>query len=272
MKKWELARYIIDAKKCVDSLYFIYDNLKHLCNLNIRNIVKERTIVFYLNICFVLDDCFKNKKDLCSKDKIVKNVYYNRDKNIAHKDYNYTEEDFDSIEKMADDFKMIITHICEITKKFIPDVLTLDFIRYDRDLFRYINKISPDEEEKIKKKKYPFYGNNDSLNNEDTMTINILHDIDDLKKINDTSKYGVLLDAGLNSYEHLQNMQDGCIKINVLYGENMWMHINHDNDSFKRVELLKKYDFIDKYDLLNIDKIISNEILYKKILDGDVDE
>ena len=269
MKKWELARYLIDAKKCVDSLYYIYDNISIIHNLDLRGIVKERKTSFYLNLCFILDECFKNKKDICSKDKIVKNIYYNRDKNIAHKDYNFEEKGFNTLEILANEFKEIILHVFNITKANLPDVLTLDFIRYDNDLFRFINKINFNDEEEIKKNKYPNYGKNIDIS--DSMNIferKIFHDVDDIKKIKNKNEYAIVLDAGLNSYEYLHNMQDSCIKINVLCDENMWMHMSN-KESFKFLELLKKYNFIDQYEMLNCEEIKKNESLFKSILDGD---
>ncbi len=270
MKKWELARYLIDAKKCVDSLYYIYDNISVIHNLNLRNIVKERKTEFYLNLCFILDECFRNKKDICAKDKVVKNVYYNRDKNIAHKDYNFEEKEFDTLEILADEFKVIMLHIFNIAKTYLPDVITLDFIRYDNDLFRFINKINFNDEEEIKKVKFPNYGKNIEIEKSDSIIKRkIFQDVDDIKKLTDKNEYAVILDAGLNSYEYLHNMQDSCIKINVLYNENMWMHMSSE-ESFCFLELLKKYNFINQYEMLNYEEIKKHESLFKNILDGDI--
>ena len=36
--------------------------------------------------------------------------------------------------------------------------MTLDFIDYDRDLYRFLNKIDPEKEEKLLKAQYPGYG------------------------------------------------------------------------------------------------------------------
>lgn len=49
MNKWELTRYLIDAKKCVDNIMFISLNIKSLINLSVRDIVDNRLRKFYIN-------------------------------------------------------------------------------------------------------------------------------------------------------------------------------------------------------------------------------
>ena len=273
MEKWELARYIIDAKKCVDSLFYIFDNLKLLSNLDVRKIVNERKSIFYLNLCFVLDSCFKNKKEICQKNKTVKAIYYNRDKNIAHKDNDFNEMEFDSIESIAITFQKYLNDIFGIIKPFMPSELTLNFIRYDRDLFRFINKINSVDEEIIKKQKYPNYAKPSKENNLDTnevITKKVFQDIDDWKRITSPNDYTIIFDAGLNKYELLQNVQDSCIKTNVLYNQNMWFQI--DQNMFNSIEQLKKYKFMNQYEILNYDQIKKNEALFLRIMDGEMSE
>ena len=85
MKKWELSRYLIDAKKCVDSIIFISDNIKAITNIDVRDKVNSKRNSFYINCCVVLDKSFpKKKKALCDSDEIAKELYYERDKNSAH--------------------------------------------------------------------------------------------------------------------------------------------------------------------------------------------
>ena len=46
MLKWEIARYLIDGKKAIDSIMFISENIENLKNLNLRNIVYEKLETF----------------------------------------------------------------------------------------------------------------------------------------------------------------------------------------------------------------------------------
>ena len=66
-------------------------------------------------------------------------------------------------------------------------------------------------------------------------------------------KYCVIIENGLNSYEGLQNRQDSCIKVNLLYGQKMWMKPNA--DTLKMVQELKRYGFMDQYEILQVDKL-----------------
>ena len=36
MQKWELAKYLIDAKKDVDSVWYIAENVPIIANINLR--------------------------------------------------------------------------------------------------------------------------------------------------------------------------------------------------------------------------------------------
>ena len=71
MTKWELARYLIDAKKCVDSIMYIDENLAALRNIGVREKVDSKRRELYINCCVILDKVFpKKKKELCSTDAV----------------------------------------------------------------------------------------------------------------------------------------------------------------------------------------------------------
>lgn len=63
LNKWELARYLIDAKKSIDSILFIEDNKQALLNIGIREEVESRRQQFYINCGEVLDARFSKKKN-----------------------------------------------------------------------------------------------------------------------------------------------------------------------------------------------------------------
>mgnify|MGYP006934597264 FL=1 len=66
-------------------------------------------------------------------------------------------------------------------------------------------------------------------------------------------KYCVIIENGLNSYEGLQNRQDSCIRVNLLFGEKTWVTPNA--DALKMVQELKRYGFMDQYEILQVDKL-----------------
>ncbi len=89
MKKWELASYLIEAKKVIDSLWYIILNEKQIDNLDLRSKVKDLRRKFYLNCGYVLENSGLNKKDICARNDTIKGIFYERDKNEAHKDEDY---------------------------------------------------------------------------------------------------------------------------------------------------------------------------------------
>ena len=94
MDKWELTRYILDAKKSIDTMLYLSEDGEKLSMIDIREEVNEVKRKFYVNVCIVLDKCFlKQKKEIC-KERIIASVYYERDKNYAHKDDNYNAKEY----------------------------------------------------------------------------------------------------------------------------------------------------------------------------------
>ncbi len=231
MTRWELARYLIDAKKCVDNILFIAENIKELRNLSLRDIVEDKQRKFYINVKVVYDKCLTNtqKKSLIDSDMIYKQTCIERDKNYAHKDDSYIKPDHKSIAEIADTLKERLVHCFELCKNALPDALTLDFIDYDKDLYRFLNKIDSEREEKLLKAQYPGYGVKPS--NKDLksgISKKVFYDTEDMKKINNPDEYAVIMNAGLTVREGIQEMQDSIIRINVLSGQNMWVQPNMD--------------------------------------------
>ena len=50
MNKWELARYIIDGKKSVDTVLFLVENGSKVSNIDIRQEVNDAKQKFYVSI------------------------------------------------------------------------------------------------------------------------------------------------------------------------------------------------------------------------------
>jgi len=229
MTKWELTRYLIDAKKCVDNILFIAENVKELRNLSLRDIVEDRQRKFYINVKVVYDKSLTDsqKKSLKETDKIYRQTCMERDKNYAHKDDSYIQPDHESLTEIADILKERLTHCFSLCKNALPEVVTLDFIDYDRDLYRFLNKIDPKKEKELLKAQYPGYGikpSEEELKN--GVPRKVFYDTEDIKKIDNPDDYAVIMNAGLTVREGIQEMQDGFIKINVLSGKNMWAKPN----------------------------------------------
>lgn len=277
MCKWENARYLIEAKKTVDSLIFISLNEKKLSNLNLQEKCESLRQKFYINVCVVLDQVFsKNKKDICEHDSTINRIYYERDKHAAHKDKDYCPREYSSLHEEIEDKKSELMHVREVCKDILPEILTLDFVAHDKELFRYIFKISPDDEECIIKAKYPRVENefcyipenydllSDSdiekrlsiiakqfgldsikLNKKETWSADIVKELSD----EDKKKIAYLIPDGLNSEEGLQNRQQACIYINIMFNQNIWVYPN--DEVLDQIRNMKKDGILDEYETVN---------------------
>lgn len=230
MKKWEVARYLIDAKKCVDSIWYIAENAKIISNINLRKKVSEILREFYINCCVVLDETH-NKKTLCQENTTINRIYYERDKDKAHKGSDYTPIHFSTLFELRDCMKEQILTVRKHCHEVLPDVVTLDFVPHDKELFRLVHSITAEKEEEIKKAKYPRYKSNTPEPNTPHTVLKIFRDTEDIRNIplEQRSEYGVLIENGINIFEGLQERQDSIIRLNVLYGHDLWCQISKEH-------------------------------------------
>lgn len=254
MNKWELARYLIDAKKAVDSVWFIALHGKELRNIDIRKEIENNKSIFYINICTVLDEFIgrkKRKKELCESDVVIKAIYYKRDKHYAHKDYDYNPKTYDSLLEIYEDMKSQLTHIRKICTDSLPNEVTLDFVPHDKQLFRHLHGVTPEKEEEIKKIKQLGYGQPISKDVK-TEKFQIFQDSEDAKFLTseERNRYATLFECGICEYESLQNFQDASIKTNVLFEENMWCNFNLKQAN--KIKKLKEMGYLDVYDIPHI--------------------
>lgn len=244
MNKWEVARYLIDAKKNIDSIMYINKNIYELNNIDVNLKIRDVMRSFYLNLSYVLDEKYdtRDKKQIiCRNNKIIESIYYERDKDKAHKDSNYKRTKYDSIEEIIESMKKQIFEVRKKCEDIIAKEVTLDFVPHDKELFRIVNGINREKEDKICRKKYFI---SDSLN-ENNITRKIFYDTEELKENREKDKYAVIMKDGINIYEGIQERQDACIKVNVLNNTNIWVQFN--SKSKKKIEKLIKTGLVNKY-------------------------
>ena len=236
---------MIDAKKNIDSIIFIEENIDKICNLNLRRKVEELRREFYINCCVVLDKSHpKNKKKIC-EDKLIEAIYYERDKNCAHRDDDYKSPEFNQLSDMIETMKHQIQKVLVVCRDSLPSNITLDFVSHDKELFRLIYGITAEKEEEIKHRKYPEYGKTPQSG--DFITKKIFQEAEDIRTIKNKNDYAVIIENGINFYEALQNRQDACIKINVLYNLETWCSFNQ--ESFSKIQKLKKAGGLNEFDM-----------------------
>ena len=244
MNKWEVARYLIDAKKNIDSIMYINKNIYELNNIDVSLKIRNVMQSFYLNLSYVLDEKYNTKdkkQSICRNNKIIESIYYERDKDKAHKDSNYKRTKYDSVEEIIESMKKQIFEVRKKCEDIIAKEVTLDFVPHDKELFRIVNGINREKEDKICRKKYFI---SDSLN-ENNITRKIFYDTEELKENREKDKYAVIMKDGINIYEGIQERQDACIKVNVLNNTNIWVQFN--SKSKKKIEKLIKTGLVNKY-------------------------
>lgn len=244
MNKWEVARYLIDAKKNIDSIMYINKNIYELNNIDVNLKIRDVMRSFYLNLSYVLEEKYdtRDKKQcICRNNKIIESIYYERDKDKAHKDSNYQRTKYDSIEEIIETMKKQIFEVRKKCEDIIAKEVTLDFVPHDKELFRIVNGINREKEDKICRKKY-FISDSQNENN---ITRKIFYDTEELKENREKNKYAVIMKDGINIYEGIQERQDACIKVNVLNNTNIWVQFN--SKSKKKIEKLIKTGLVNKY-------------------------
>lgn len=231
MEKWELARYLIDAKKSIDTILYLSKYGEKVSMIDIRSTVNETRRNFYVNACILLDKCFpKRKKEICQNVQI-ESVYYERDKNYAHKDTNYAEKQYDSMNAIAEEMKQQLESVYELCLPFLPDNITLDYLPFDSKLFRIANGVTKEIEDAALNIKHPgrlYQGINSETS--EGRTFNIFNDTEDIKSIpsDKRKEYATIFQTGIVMEETLQRLQDSCIRTNVLFGTDIWVSANFD--------------------------------------------
>lgn len=269
MKKWELARYFIDAKKCVDTMLFLADYVEEVSVIDIREKVAETKRKFYINACVVLDKSFpKDKKTIC-QDEIIKRVYYERDKNFAHKDEDYQPKEYDSIKEMANDMMAQLRAVKNLCNDYLPEQLTIDFVAYDSGLYRLAKGITKEKEEQIMQLKFPLRNVMD-IPEQDAVVKKIFTDTEDIRGIpkDKKSDYATIIRMGICMEESIQRLQDDCIKTNVLFDNtNMWVTVD-----LEKWKLLRAAGLMNEFDIPVMPKDDTELMEFIKRLDSIFEE
>lgn len=193
-------------------------NIDSISNLDLYEIIEAKLRHFYINLCILLDNGLSSTilKNLKKEDDIIKNIYYERDKNYAHKDINYERKEFDNRKSLICKLQKEIEYCFKVCKEKLPKCITINYVSYDKNLFRFANQISPILEKELKN---VLYSNNNLINGENYKVFN---DTEEIKNVANNNEYAVIIENGLTLKEGLQNRQDSCIRINVLQNENVW--------------------------------------------------
>lgn len=178
---------------------------------------------------------------------MINAIYYERDKNNAHKDTNYKAKQYSSLDEIANEMIQQLKSVRNLCSENLPDVLTLNFVAFDSELFRIAHGVTMDLEEKISDEQHPLRKMPfpEGIQKKE---IPLFNDTEELKNIPEDKRkeYGALLQMGICMEESLQRLQDGCIRINVLFDLDIWVTISEGN--FQKQKHYRKIGLFDEFD------------------------
>ena len=256
---WINTEYFINAFRCVCSLNYL-EKHNEICQfINAKDFIDGKLHRFYINLCALVDihcDYSKNKKNRAIYKKMLKTMYpafdwifYERDKNAAHKDSNYKINLDINMPELINKMKKAISTTQNICSNVLSDKIEYEYYAYDSLLFRYINGITPSLE-----KDFNNFFNNFSIKKQfDTNANNfiIFDNISDTRQIRNlnTNKDYCIINTGslcFHPYDMLEHMQDTLIKLNAWKGYDSWVTLQTTNAEkmleifFKLFNSLKK--------------------------------
>ena len=240
LELWTNTYYFIKAFRCVCSLLYYEENIEKCKYINAQDFVEEKLHKFYINICSLIDihcEISKNKegknkykKELKLKHPLLNWVFYERDKNAAHKDFNYIPNlDIklsDLITKMKETIK-ITSIVCNNILIDDNKYKYINYYKYDPLLFRYIDGITPEIEKKfredIKSQMRQYIKEEEGVKIKGSFET--ICDLRQTKNIKDKQPL-IIIENGLmgQPYDMLEHRQDGYIKYNAMNDSN-WLWI-----------------------------------------------
>lgn len=149
-------------------------------------------------------------------------IFYERDKNAAHKDSNYIVNLSYTSDEMEKKMKQAVTDVQNICAKIISPKISVCYYEYDPLLFRYIHGITPDVEKRFNEAIY--YHENYSVKGR---SLRAISDARQTRTLTDIANYCVIGKNGLmgQPYDMLQCRQNLCVLLNATYGTDMWVDL-----------------------------------------------
>lgn len=151
--RWKNIQHLEIAVSCIRSLMFFSCHKDDCWPIYSEDeFVNRKYEKFILELSYVLDDycTMENKKKnrikrmLCTMCPSIQKVYYERDKNVAHKDRNYKKMPFQNLEERIAIMSKIIDDICNICAKALSDKYRVIFFPYDDNLRFCVYQITKD--------------------------------------------------------------------------------------------------------------------------------
>lgn len=171
-------------------------------------------------------------------------IFYERDKNAAHKDSDYIINLDMSMSELIIKMKNAISTTKNICSNVISDKIKYEYYAYDSLLFRYVNGITPDLEKAF----------NDSIyikrqcDDKNSVVFKTISDARQVRNLKSDDDYCVVGTNGLmgQPYDMLEHRQDMCFKLNAWQNYDTWVTMKNDEAEemlqlfFDLLDLFKK--------------------------------
>jgi len=267
---WEVVNYLIEAKRDVESIMYIKDNLFKIPSAIRMDYINRLKDHFYIKCVVVIDEYLdqkgiKNRKEdkqrTYWKDArpIIKKIYDERDCNSAHIDDKFILTSYETFQDLINTMIRQLKYIKKEIEEILPIKFKLKFYPHDKILFRLLRGVDAEKEEEIYKSKYIDHKEGYALGDL-SQTRYVAYDIKELRSLSKDKirELAVVVEAGLNFYEAQQNLENFYVLVNYIHDENLWT-FNIDN-RLSDYEELKKLGLIDDYDRPQKLKIYTEQI------------
>lgn len=232
---WINTQYFIEAIRCVCSLLYLWENISVCEFIDAHDFVDGKLHRFYINLCALVDihctisksksERVKYKKELKTMCPSFNWIFYERDKNAAHKDSDYIANQNYTPDEMAKKMKQAVDDVKNICANIISSEVGICYYKYDPLLFRYINGITPEIEKMLNER---IYSQENHMANDHIYKV--ISETRQARTLVDTANYCVNGKNGLmgQPYDMLQCRQNLCILLNATFGTDMWVEIKDD--------------------------------------------
>ncbi len=251
---WINTEYFVQAIRCICSLTYL-DEHNEICQfINAKEFIDGKLQRFYINLCALVDihcDYTVSNDKRKSYKKMLKTmcpsfewIFYERDKNAAHKDTDYILRTDTTLSEVIIKMKQAVKTTKSVCANIISDKIEYEYYAYDPLLFRYVNGITLELENSFNDNIYI----KQCFDKKDCTTIQDISDAKQVRKLDNNKHYGVVCTNGLmgQPYDMLEHRQDCCIRLNAWLECDLWTTINKDcanemlDTLFKMLDMLRK--------------------------------
>ena len=233
---WINTEYFINAFRCICALSYL-EKHNEICRfINAKDFIDGKLHRFFINLCALVDKhceyAISSKRSAYKK--MIKTMcpafnwmFYERDKNAAHKDsnYNVTLNMNVSMPKLIRKMKHAIRTVECICSDVISDKIEYEYYAYDSLLFRYVNGITPSLEKSFNDIIYI----KPQLEPKDAIFFYNISDARQVRYLEQDINYCAICTNGLMGcpYDMLEHRQDFCFIVNAWLNHDLWVTLNN---------------------------------------------